>query len=330
MSGSNTQTAPTATMSIASGAAAAGPVSYGYYPQEGSRALTAQYNWTSQTGYVEDLSQVTAKGIETTIQSVFVDNSENTLPVVILVNGTGQKLQVPASAQGVFPLFFSGAPGFQIYVPATLAGAVTRCIFLNVPAQTAAGIWPVSVAGGGFSYQSAPPHLAGGAQAGGLVDAYGSLFVDTEGNAPVYSAAGFITAAAAQTDVVAIFGNAGKIIRVHEFSISSAAANPYSLVVRSNGNTGGAPAVITPAPHDSNSAAPQAVTISYGSSPTSLGTQVGLAGADYLPAAGRHVYTWGATDQAIVLRTALQGLCLNTANATGAWSIAYRIKWSEI
>lgn len=151
------QQAPTATMSVASGASGAYPIGFGYYPQEGSKALSVQYAWsTTITGYNEDLSQIVAKGIETAIQAVWVDNSQSTGDVGILISGSGQNIVVAAGYQGVAPVFFTGTPAFQIQVVnnlagASLAGGVTRLIFLNVP-PAAAGFWQtVNVANGGTS-----------------------------------------------------------------------------------------------------------------------------------------------------------------------------------
>jgi hypothetical protein len=139
MSGTNIQSAPTASMTLAGGQASVFPVGYGYYPPEGSRCITTQYNWSAQTGYFEDLSVAVAMGVETSIQSCMIDNSGNSNPVTLLIQGTGQIVVIPGTAQGVFPLFFTGSPQFQITTTAVSAG-VTRLYLLNVPVS-AAGIW---------------------------------------------------------------------------------------------------------------------------------------------------------------------------------------------
>jgi hypothetical protein len=126
-------------MTISANTAGVFPISFGYYPQEGSRAISAQYDWTSQTSYNEDLSQLVARGVETTIQGVFADNSTSAQFVTMLVSVTGQVLIIPPGIQGVFPLFFTGNPSFTLSVP-SVASAVTRLIFLNVPPQTTV-IW---------------------------------------------------------------------------------------------------------------------------------------------------------------------------------------------
>jgi hypothetical protein len=138
MSG-NIQPSPTATMTVSGGQAGISPVGFGYYPAEGSRVVSAQYSWATLTGYAEDLSGLVARGVQTAIQSAFVDNSTNPNAVTITVLGTDQVVVVPANSQGVFPLFFTGAPGFTIAVASTNAG-VTRLYLLNVPSNTC-GMW---------------------------------------------------------------------------------------------------------------------------------------------------------------------------------------------
>lgn len=128
-------------MTVASGAAGVFPVSFGLYPREGSRCVSAQYDWTSRTSYNEDLSQLVARGVETTIQSAWIDNSTCAEYVTLTVSGTGQVLTVPPISQALFPLFFTGTPGFSVSVPAASA-SVTRLILLNVPTQ-AIGTWSV-------------------------------------------------------------------------------------------------------------------------------------------------------------------------------------------
>jgi hypothetical protein len=127
-------------MTVASGAAGVFPVSYGYYPAEGSRCVTAQYNWASQAGYAEDFSQLVARGVETTIQSAFIDNGANAQSVTLTIGGTGHVVTCPANSQGVFPLYFTGTPTCQIVTSAPIA-AVTRIYFVNVPSSPS--VWHV-------------------------------------------------------------------------------------------------------------------------------------------------------------------------------------------
>ena len=144
------QGAQNGTQLISSGAAGVLPSSFGTYPNEGTRVVTAQYNWIANNQFNEDCSQLAARGMITTPQSMFVDNSANAAIVTITINGTSQVLEVPSFSQGVFPVFFTGTPGYSIQSPITsvanlLIGnppyvPVTRVYLLNVPAQSA-GLW---------------------------------------------------------------------------------------------------------------------------------------------------------------------------------------------
>jgi hypothetical protein len=133
------QLPPSASMTVSGNTAGVFPVSFGYFPSEGSRCVSVQYDWTSRTSYAEDLSQLVARGVETTIQGVYVDNSTVAQYVTLSVAGTGQILIVPPYSQGLFPVFFTGTPSYAISVPAS-AASVTRLILLNVPPQSV-GVW---------------------------------------------------------------------------------------------------------------------------------------------------------------------------------------------
>jgi hypothetical protein len=128
-------------MAVASGAAAAFPVGFGYYPPEGSRVVSAQYNFATQLAFAEDLSQLVARGVETSIQSAYIDNSANSFNVTLTIGGTLQVLNIPPFACGIFPVFFTGTPAFSIVSAGNVNNAVlgtaalTRVLLLNVPAS---------------------------------------------------------------------------------------------------------------------------------------------------------------------------------------------------
>lgn len=130
---------PTGSQTVSAQRSSVMPIAFGYYPQEGSRAVAVQYSWTAQTSYVEDLSQLVARGVETTIQGVYVDNSSVSQFVTLVVNGTGQVLTIAPYAQGIYPLFFTGTPGFTLSIPGSDPGT-TRLQLLNVPPQSV-GTW---------------------------------------------------------------------------------------------------------------------------------------------------------------------------------------------
>lgn len=147
MSGS-LQPLPTASQSVTGKGAGVAPVTAGYFPVEGSRVIPCVFNWTAQTGYQDDLSQAVAVGELTSIQTVIIDNSANSQPVTLISPGTGNSIICPANSQGIFPIMFSGAPLYQVSVPAVLSGAYTRVMFLNIPLSPAvwAGAAPGSLA----------------------------------------------------------------------------------------------------------------------------------------------------------------------------------------
>jgi hypothetical protein len=171
MSGSGVQGLQTGSQTVASGAFGVFPVGFGYYPTEGSRVVTTQYNWTSQALYYEDLSQLVALGVETSIQAVFIDNSNVGQNAVLIIAGTGQVIVIPAFSQGVYPVFFTGTPSFQLSV-ASVNPAVTRCCWLNVPAQP--GVWTV---GGAGAVSTAAPVLVAGTSQSLSLDTAGALRV---------------------------------------------------------------------------------------------------------------------------------------------------------
>lgn len=127
-----------ATQTIASGGAAVFPSSYSAWPQEGTRLVAAQYNFTSQASFTEDLSQLVSKGDAAPLQTLYVDNSGNTQGVQFVIPGAGQVINVPASSQAILPAFFNpNGPAYSITtlaagVPTPIA-ATTRVIIINVP-----------------------------------------------------------------------------------------------------------------------------------------------------------------------------------------------------
>src|SRR5271168_4809205 len=139
------QQGDTANRTLAGRSAGVFETGNGYYPQEGSRVVSAQYNWATIAAYAEDGSQLVALGVESTLQGLYIDNSANTQGVQIIIAGTGQTINCPASSQGYFLAFFSGIPSFNIAtvlagVPTPIA-ATTRVCLLNFPVSPA--VWHI-------------------------------------------------------------------------------------------------------------------------------------------------------------------------------------------
>lgn len=335
MSG-NIQGPQTATQLISAGQAIIASTTTGYYPAEGSRVVGSQYNWTANLAFAEDLSQLVAKGVETSIQSVFMDNSTTATPVSIYVLGSGQVLVCPAFSQATYPILFTGAPGFIISTTAQ-AASLTRCHFLNIPLS--ANVWGVnspsySPGGGmliGGEYIGSPPELANGASSVALMDAYGSLYADTEVNAPTYSAGAWNGTGANTTDILTIQGSATKTIRIHQITYVSNATlgSALQVVRRSTADTGGTPNIIGAVPHDTNSAAATAVLTFYTTPPATLGNAVGSVIESVLPAISDIAFNYGQTDQSLVLRGVNQWITL-FAPSTAGGAAGVKVKWTEI
>jgi hypothetical protein len=125
------------TVQVSSGASVQ-PVSLGYYPAEGSKVCSLRYNFSALLNYFEDLQQLKIMGMETAIQSMFIDNSQNSQAVTIVIPGTQQVIVVPPNYQGIFPIFLTDGPAYFISVAAV--GGYTNVLLLNVPCNTA-GVW---------------------------------------------------------------------------------------------------------------------------------------------------------------------------------------------
>jgi hypothetical protein len=157
MSGS-LQPLQSASQTVTGTAVAAMPTGCGYYPAEGSRVVNAIYNWATQAGYGEDLSQLVTLGLESSIQSVYIDNSQNTNAVQLIVPTSGQTINCTPYSQGIFPIFFSGTPFLQIVSQKTTSLQCTRVSYLNFPVSTA-GLW---LAGSPGTIQGDAPMANGG------------------------------------------------------------------------------------------------------------------------------------------------------------------------
>jgi hypothetical protein len=140
MSGSQA-VSQTGTLQLGAGGTKGLPVSFGYYPPEGSRVSATQYAFNgSQTSFYEDLSTLKNMGIETAIQSLWIDNSMNNGPVIITVQGSNQVITCPANYQGIAPAFFMDSAAFNI---SSSGIGITKIVMLNVPCNSA-GFWPTT------------------------------------------------------------------------------------------------------------------------------------------------------------------------------------------
>jgi hypothetical protein len=113
----------------------------GYAPADGPKAMNRTFDFTAQASYTEDLVIEQEMGVIGGIQGVYVDNSANLNALTILFS-TGQRLIIPASAQGMWPVISSLQ--LRYTVSTTIFAGSATIILLDVP--TAYTQWgPITV-----------------------------------------------------------------------------------------------------------------------------------------------------------------------------------------
>lgn len=196
--------------------------------------------------------------------------------------------------------------------------------------------------------QVTPPSGTGGATNGGSVQ------VNTEGLKATYTASvtGF-TPVAAATDILNMFGSAGKTIRITRIEVTgttsaaTAAVSDLQVVKRSTVGTLGSAVLtgLTAVPLDSGSAAASATvstvgTANYGTLGTLIGAvearkftcQLGTATATDFPIIPPTVFTWtDHNEQGLVVRGAAQQVALNWNGGTvpAGCSLDISVSWTE-
>lgn len=101
-------------------------------PNQGPMAMPLRLDFTTNNRIEFDLEKAEALNIISWIQSVYADNSDNPVALTIVVDQTGQRIVVPALAQGIWPIIACKSPRF---VCTTTAGVniTPLIILLNVP-----------------------------------------------------------------------------------------------------------------------------------------------------------------------------------------------------
>jgi len=99
-----------------------------------ARGVTYQLNLSPATGFNIDMTTLQSSGQISGLQSVYIDNSNGTAPLILLTNSSNIAVRCPAGAQGFFPLLVSGNPQFTVNGVGTVS-----LTFLNVPMPI--GIW---------------------------------------------------------------------------------------------------------------------------------------------------------------------------------------------
>lgn len=106
-------------------------LNYVPFPAEGPRDTPLQFDFTSHVSYYVNLAVYQAQARQRTVQGAFFDNSQSTAPLLVVMDGSGQALQIPAGAQAVLPLFAPNPVGLT--ATCTAGGNNVQIHLLNFP-----------------------------------------------------------------------------------------------------------------------------------------------------------------------------------------------------
>ena len=106
------------------------PMGYGLHPQDVPKSVTALFDWTAASAYSHELPE--GENRLRVVQTVYVDNSQNSQIVVLIIAGSEQRIAIPASVLGYFPVVMT--PGNHRLTVTSFNGTnYTTIQFLNMP-----------------------------------------------------------------------------------------------------------------------------------------------------------------------------------------------------
>lgn len=103
------------------------------YPRDGVRVVPLDLDFTSSPNFVLNFTALLADKIIDQVQSVFIDNSDNTTAVDIYFDGAprSQRIRCEAYSQGLFPVTMPEQSG-RMHAN-TAGGVVVPIILYNIP-----------------------------------------------------------------------------------------------------------------------------------------------------------------------------------------------------
>jgi len=130
-----------------------------YIPPEGPKALPLALDFTINTAFQIQVSDLFSKGPGkpgfSVLQGFYADNSQSAAQLTVVISGTGQTLIVPAGSEGYIPML---SPSGGTIIFSSLGGNKLNIDLYNVPMP--AILWNASATS--FSF------VSGGAAAGAL------------------------------------------------------------------------------------------------------------------------------------------------------------------
>jgi len=107
---------------------------YAKQPTEGPRYLPSTFDFTEYVTWVVDYTLVTQNHQVSSIQALYIDNSNNSAAVTFSTSG-GQIITIPAGAQAYMPIILNDTPRFNV----TSTG--TKCIILALNFAVLPCVW---------------------------------------------------------------------------------------------------------------------------------------------------------------------------------------------
>lgn len=118
---------------------------YAEVPKEGPKSIPQRIDFTTNVSWSIDFSNLTANETITMIQTLFIDNSNNSDSLSVVFEGTQQTLICPPLAQGYFPILTQNWPKCVV---STSGGVVILIEFINIPIPPS--VWYVAGNTGGI------------------------------------------------------------------------------------------------------------------------------------------------------------------------------------
>lgn len=105
-------------------------------PPEGPKVVSIPLDFTATQSVELDFTLAYAQTTISVVQCLWIDNFNNAQSLTVTVAGTQQTIEVPAQAQGVFPIIAAIRPKISI---TTTGGVIIPSLWLNVPLPV--GVW---------------------------------------------------------------------------------------------------------------------------------------------------------------------------------------------
>lgn len=163
------------------------PTVNGSLPCEGTKALPFVFDFAAANAYQVDLTQLQQQNTFTTLQTVWIDNSQNNSFLEIICGTTSQLIFAPPRTQGFYAMLLPVPFKFSVQ---SSGGIAVQCIFLNyyIPPQvwtvgtvSASGLPQIDVpaldaiiVNGGLNVNTTPQTLTGMLDRSGTIAAGGT------------------------------------------------------------------------------------------------------------------------------------------------------------